>query len=110
MYLVTSRRWECTVRVVVVEDEVRLAETIRRGLLSAMFVVDVEHRGDDGFHTALFDQFDAIILDIMLPGKRLRDRQGTPAPKGCGLRCSCSPPRTVNTTWPMPWTSVPMFS
>ncbi|WP_041303740.1 response regulator transcription factor [Mycolicibacterium rhodesiae] len=56
-------------RVLVVEDEVRLAETIRRGLESEGFVVDVEHRGDDGFHTAVSGTFDAIILDIMLPGK-----------------------------------------
>lgn len=56
-------------RVLVVEDEVRLAETIRRGLMSEGFVVDVEHRGDDGYHTAVSDEFDAIILDIMLPGK-----------------------------------------
>ena len=56
-------------RILVVEDEVRLAETIRRGLVSEGFVVDVEHRGDDAFHTAVSDEFDAIILDIMLPGK-----------------------------------------
>ena len=56
-------------RVLVVEDEVRLAETIRRGLVSEGFVVDVEPRGDDAFHTATSDEFDAIILDIMLPGK-----------------------------------------
>jgi two-component system OmpR family response regulator len=67
--LVTSRERDGTVRVLVVEDEVRLAETIRRGLVSEGFVVDVEHRGDDGFHTAASDNFDAIILDIMLPGK-----------------------------------------
>jgi two-component system, OmpR family, response regulator len=56
-------------RVLVVEDEVRLAETIRRGLASEGFVVDVEHRGDDGFDTAVSETYDAIILDIMLPGK-----------------------------------------
>lgn len=56
-------------RVLVVEDEVRLAETIRRGLVSEGFVADVEHRGDDGFDAAVSDEFDAIILDIMLPGK-----------------------------------------
>ena len=56
-------------RVLVIEDEVRLAETIRRGLVSEGFVVDVSHRGDDGFETAVADQFDAIVLDIMLPGK-----------------------------------------
>jgi two-component system OmpR family response regulator len=56
-------------RVLVIEDEVHLAELIRRGLVSEGFVVDVEHRGDDGFETAVDDTFDAIVLDIMLPGK-----------------------------------------
>jgi two-component system OmpR family response regulator len=56
-------------RVLLIEDEVRLAETIRRGLVAEGFVVDVNHRGDDGFQTATTDQFDAIVVDIMLPGK-----------------------------------------
>ena len=55
-------------RVLVIEDEVRLAETVRRGLASQGFVVDVEHRGDTGFETASSDEFDAIVVDIMLPG------------------------------------------
>ena len=55
-------------RVLVIEDEVRLAETIRRGLVSEGFAVDVKHRGDTGFETAASDQFDAIVVDIMLPG------------------------------------------
>ena len=45
-----------------------LAEMIRRGLVDEGFVVDVEHRGDDGFQTAVSDAYDAIVLDIMLPG------------------------------------------
>ncbi|MCW2689397.1 MAG: response regulator with CheY-like receiver domain and winged-helix DNA-binding domain [Mycobacterium sp.] len=56
-------------RVLLIEDEVRLADTIRLGLGAEGFVVDVEHRGDDGFQTAASDKFDAIVLDIMLPGK-----------------------------------------
>lgn len=56
-------------RVLVIEDEVHLAELIRRGLVAEGFVVDVEHRGDDGFETAVADAYDAIVLDIMLPGK-----------------------------------------
>ncbi|KAA0020108.1 response regulator transcription factor [Antrihabitans cavernicola] len=56
-------------RVLVVEDEVRLAEVIRRGLVAEGFVVDVERDGDRGFDTALSEAFDAIVLDIMLPGK-----------------------------------------
>lgn len=57
------------VRVLVVEDEVRLAETIRRGLVAEGFVTAVELNGDDGFATACNDEFDVIVLDIMLPGK-----------------------------------------
>lgn len=56
-------------RVLVVEDEVRLAETVRRGLVAEGFVVEVEHDGDNGFHSAVSGDYDAIVLDIMLPGK-----------------------------------------
>ena len=51
-----------------VEDEVRLAETIRRGLVAEGFVTAVEFNGDDGFATACSDEFDVIVLDIMMPG------------------------------------------
>jgi two-component system OmpR family response regulator len=57
------------VRVLLVEDEVHLAEVVRRGLVAEGFVVDVEHRGDAGFETACADGFDVLVLDIMLPGK-----------------------------------------
>jgi DNA-binding response OmpR family regulator len=56
-------------RVLLIEDEVHLAEMIRRGLVAEGFVVDVEHRGDEGLETAVADTFDAIVLDIMLPGR-----------------------------------------
>src|SRR5258708_36426762 len=56
-------------RVLVIEHEVHLAEMIRRGLVAEGFVVDVEHRGDEGLETAVADTFDAIVLDIMLPGR-----------------------------------------
>jgi two-component system OmpR family response regulator len=55
-------------RLLIIEDEVHLAEMIRRGLVDGGFVVDVEHRGDEGFETAVADAYDAIVLDIMLPG------------------------------------------
>ncbi|OZE84071.1 DNA-binding response regulator [Rhodococcus sp. 15-649-2-2] len=57
-------------RVLLIEDEKRLAETVRRGLDAEGFVVEVEHNGIDGFHSALTGDFDAIVLDIMLPGKQ----------------------------------------
>ena len=55
-------------RVLVVEDEVALAEGIRRGLEAEGFAADVAHDGTDGLSMALEHDYDAIVLDIMLPG------------------------------------------
>ncbi|GAA1671115.1 response regulator transcription factor [Fodinicola feengrottensis] len=55
-------------RVLVVEDEVRLAETVRRGLVADGFAVDVEHDGTSGLWAATEVAYDVIVLDIMLPG------------------------------------------
>ena len=55
-------------RVLVVDDEVRLAEAVRRGLSSDGFVVEVAHDGFSGLELASSGDFDAIVLDIMLPG------------------------------------------
>jgi DNA-binding response OmpR family regulator len=55
-------------RILIVEDEVRLAKNIRKGLESLpSFVVDLSHDGEDGEHMALTNQYDLIILDLMLP-------------------------------------------
>jgi DNA-binding response OmpR family regulator len=56
------------VRVLVVEDEVRLASGIRAGLEAEGFAVDVAHDGTDGLWRAQEHDYDAIVLDIMLPG------------------------------------------
>ena len=57
-----------TVRVLVVEDERRLASAVRRGLTAEGFVVDVAHDGVDGLHLAREGGYDAVVLDLMLPG------------------------------------------
>lgn len=54
-------------RVLMIEDENRLAETVRRGLVEEGFVVDVVHDGLDGLHAGESGNYDVIILDIMLP-------------------------------------------
>ena len=46
----------------------RLAETVRRGLVAEGFVVDVEHDGIDGLAAASTGDFDVAVVDIMLPG------------------------------------------
>ena len=56
------------VRLLIVEDEVRLASALQRGLIGEGFSVDVTHTGPDGLHAAQENQYDAVILDIMLPG------------------------------------------
>jgi two-component system OmpR family response regulator len=56
------------VRVLLVEDEVRLAENVRRGLDAEGFVVDVVHNGDEGLFNAEVNDYDVVVLDIMLPG------------------------------------------
>jgi two-component system OmpR family response regulator len=54
-------------RILLVEDEQALAETVRRGLKNEGFVVDVAHDGIRGLSAALENPYDAILLDLMLP-------------------------------------------
>jgi DNA-binding response OmpR family regulator len=57
------------VKILLVEDDVRLAEVVRRGLAESGHVVDVEHDGEGGERAALGGEYDALILDVMLPRK-----------------------------------------
>ena len=54
-------------RVLIVEDEVRLAETVSRGLRAEGFLVDLAHDGVDGLVEAQSRDYDVVVLDIMLP-------------------------------------------
>ena len=56
-------------RVLVVEDNVALADGVRRGLLAEGFDVDVAHDGLDGDWRAREFPYDVIVLDILLPGR-----------------------------------------
>jgi DNA-binding response OmpR family regulator len=71
-----------TVKILVVEDEKKIASFVRKGLEAQGFVVDVSHHGTEGFTLATTRPYDALVLDIMLPGKdglsilrNLRDRK-----------------------------------
>jgi DNA-binding response OmpR family regulator len=55
-------------RVLVVEDERRLAAAVRRGLQAEGFAVDLAYNGPDGLHLAREGEYDALVLDLMLPG------------------------------------------
>jgi DNA-binding response OmpR family regulator len=69
------------VRLLLVEDEQRMAAAMQRGLVHAGFTVDIAHDGVRGLAMACEIAYDAIVLDVMLPGlsgyevtKRLRAR------------------------------------
>ena len=55
-------------RVLIVEDERRLATSLARGLTAEGFAVDVAYDGLEGLHLATEHPYDLIVLDIMLPG------------------------------------------
>jgi DNA-binding response OmpR family regulator len=55
------------VRLLVVDDEVRLAAALARGLTSDGFVVDVANDGDSALRLAAENEYDALVLDILLP-------------------------------------------
>src|SRR5213593_4884752 len=55
--------------VLVVEDEKKTHEYLKKGLMENGFVVDVATNGEDGLHLALTGDYDLIILDVMLPDR-----------------------------------------
>jgi len=55
-------------RILVVEDEHRIAQTIKKGLEQERYTVDIAFTGTEGFDLASTEEYDLIILDLMLPG------------------------------------------
>src|SRR5947199_605778 len=55
-------------RILLIEDEVKLASFIKRGLVAERYAVDVAKDGRSGLELAQTYQYDLIILDLMLPG------------------------------------------
>ncbi|WP_428508756.1 heavy metal response regulator transcription factor [Roseateles sp.] len=55
-------------KLLVIEDEIKLAEYLRKGLGEEGYVVDVAHSGIDGLHMATEADYDLLVLDGMLPG------------------------------------------
>ena len=76
-------------RVLMVEDEVRLAETVARGLTAEGFVVDIVHDGAEGLALAETGDFDVIVLDIMLRRCTVTRCAGGCARRASGPPCSC---------------------
>jgi len=54
-------------KILLIEDDVKIAEFIIKGLKSAGFIVDHEKNGESGLDMVLFETYDTLIVDIMLP-------------------------------------------
>jgi len=72
-------------KLLIVEDEAKLAQYLHRGLTEEGFSVDIANDGLDGLHQAIEGEYDAIVLDRMLPGldglallTALRSKKSTP--------------------------------
>lgn len=72
-------------RILLVEDEPKAGEYLRKGLTESGFIVDWVRTGPDGLHWAIAEIYDLIVLDVMLPGmdgwhviQELRKTQETP--------------------------------
>ena len=72
-------------RLLVIEDEPKTVAYLKKGLEESGFVVDTARTGTDGLHLALTDDYDLLVLDVMLPGldgwgvvEKLRVHKGTP--------------------------------
>lgn len=55
-------------KILVVEDEHKIANSIKKGLEQESYAVDVAFTGDDGYGLATTEEYDLIILDVLLPG------------------------------------------
>jgi DNA-binding response OmpR family regulator len=55
-------------KILVVEDEHKIANALREGLEQESFAVDVAYDGGEGYRSAANDEYDLLILDVMLPG------------------------------------------
>ncbi len=79
-------------RVLIVEDEVRLADALGQIMSEHKYATEIVYNGEDGLNYALSGQYDVIVLDVMLPKRsgfevvRELRKQKTP------LRCCCLPP------------------
>ena len=69
-------------RVLVIEDDKKIASFVSKGLKEAGFAVDVAYDGLDGLHLAVNEPYDVAVIDIMLPGldgisliERLREKK-----------------------------------
>ena len=76
-------------RLLVVEDDVKMATLVRRGLSEEGAAVDVARTGEDALWMAAAAPYDALVLDVMLPGSTASRPAGGCATTASGRPCCC---------------------
>ena len=61
--------WAAPLRILLVEDEQKVAKALQEGLEAESYSVAVAHRGDEGLLRVSSEPFDLAVLDVMLPGR-----------------------------------------
>lgn len=56
-------------RVLIIEDELKIARALRKALIQEGYAVDVSYDGDDGYAMATTEPYDVAIIDLMIPGE-----------------------------------------
>ena len=74
-------------RVLIVEDEIKMASLLRRGLREAGLAADVAIKGEDALWMAGSTDYDAIVLDVMLPASTASRPAGACGPTASGRPC-----------------------
>ncbi len=62
------RVYNIHMRILVIEDEHRIAEALKKGLEQERYAVDLAYTGSDGYELATGEDYDLIVMDLMLPG------------------------------------------
>src|SRR6185437_1725900 len=60
-------KYQINMRILLVEDEHKIAQSIKKGLEQETYAVDIAFNGDEGLDLSLSEEFDLIILDRLLP-------------------------------------------
>lgn len=60
--------WRCNVKVLIVDDEVKLADVLGEIMRRNKIVADVVYDGEDGYFYAKKGDYDVVVLDVMMPG------------------------------------------
>ena len=82
-------------RVLIIEDEPDLLASLAQALREEGYAVDTADNGDDGLFNAEGTDYDAIILDVMLPGHGRLGNFGVPAQNQKNARANADRPRPI---------------